>query len=406
MALVKAAVSGNPRFFLGTDTAPHATGGEGVVLRERRACTRRTRRWSSTRGVRARGRARPARGFREPLRPGLLRPSAEHGARSRSRRRRGRCPRSYPFGAGDGGAAARRRAPRLALRGLRPARPARGLDGRAGAAPRPGVRADRARARAARSRRAGPRTRTSPRSPGASSPRAALPDALRAAARRSATRAARTTSCTSPRRGEVETRPENWHDLFNALAWIAFPQAKAAINAQHAAMLEEGGEEEARRRSPERDALTLFDEGGVVVASSSPALLRAHPSTSSGRSSSGTAARSSTRKVRFLAFGHSLFEKALDPFVGIVAKTVFVPVDDLFAMLPPEAQVARGRRAPRARTSPTARAFASPQGHGADAGARHPGLASRHRARVLLRRRRRTSAARPAVTRRARPKRA
>ncbi len=74
--------------------------------------------------------------------------------------------------------------------------------------------------------------------------------------------------------GEVETRPENWHDLFNALAWIAFPKAKAAINAQHAAMLAEGGEEEARRRSPARDALTLFDEGGVAVASSSPAMLR------------------------------------------------------------------------------------------------------------------------------------
>src|SRR5205085_787218 len=73
--------------------------------------------------------------------------------------------------------------------------------------------------------------------------------------------------------GEVETRA-NWHDLFNALAWIAYPRAKARINAQHAAILEEGGDAEARKRGPERDALTLFDEGGVVVASSSPALLR------------------------------------------------------------------------------------------------------------------------------------
>jgi hypothetical protein len=140
--------------------------------------------------------------------------------------------------------------------------------------------------------------------------------------------------------GEVETRPENWHDLFNALAWIAFPKAKAAINAQHAAMLAEGGEEEARRRNPARDALTLFDEGGVVVASSSPALLRLIVDFEwkelfwHRRGELGS-------KVRFLAFGHSLFEKMLDPFVGIVAKTVFVPVDDFYPMLPPEAQVAR-----------------------------------------------------------------
>ena len=69
--------------------------------------------------------------------------------------------------------------------------------------------------------------------------------------------------------GEVETR-ENWHDLFNALAWITYPKSKARINAQHAAILEEGGEAEARKRSPERDALTLFDEGGVIVACSTP----------------------------------------------------------------------------------------------------------------------------------------
>ena len=104
--------------------------------------------------------------------------------------------------------------------------------------------------------------------------------------------------------GEVETRAENWHDLFNALAWIAFPRAKAAINAQHAAILEERGEAEARRRSPERDALTVFDEGGVVVASSSPDTVRASSSISSGRSSSGTAARELEATTRFLAFGH------------------------------------------------------------------------------------------------------
>ena len=35
--------------------------------------------------------------------------------------------------------------------------------------------------------------------------------------------------------GQVQTRPDNKHDLFNALAWLAFPQTKARINAMHAA---------------------------------------------------------------------------------------------------------------------------------------------------------------------------
>jgi hypothetical protein len=139
--------------------------------------------------------------------------------------------------------------------------------------------------------------------------------------------------------GEVETRAANWHDLFNALAWVAFPKAKAAINAQHAAMLAEGGEVEARRRSPERDALTLFDEGGVVVAATSPALLRLIVDFE-WKELFWRRRAELAQKVRFLAFGHSLLEKMLDPFAGIVAKTVFVPVSDFFMMLPPESQVA------------------------------------------------------------------
>jgi hypothetical protein len=139
--------------------------------------------------------------------------------------------------------------------------------------------------------------------------------------------------------GEVETRAENWHDLFNALAWIAYPKAKAAINAQHAAILGERGEEEAKHRGPERDALTLFDEGGVVVASSSPEMLRLIVNFEwkelfwRRRADLGA-------KVRFMAIGHALFEKAIDPHIGMVAKTVFVPVNDFFTMLPGESQVA------------------------------------------------------------------
>jgi len=140
--------------------------------------------------------------------------------------------------------------------------------------------------------------------------------------------------------GEVETRPENWHDLFNALAWIAFPRAKAAITAQHAAILEERGDAEARRRGPERDALTVFDEGGVVVASSSPAMLRLIVDFE-WKDLFWRRRAELESTTRFLAFGHALHEKFLDPFIGMVAKTVFMPVDAGFASLDVAAQVAR-----------------------------------------------------------------
>ena len=128
--------------------------------------------------------------------------------------------------------------------------------------------------------------------------------------------------------GEVETRPDNWHDLFNALAWITYPRSKAAINAQHAAILEERGEAEAKRRGPERDALTLFDEGGVAVISSDPSffdLIRDFE----WKRLFWERRDDLARHVRFLGFGHALFETSLDPHIGMVAKTVFIPVDAL-----------------------------------------------------------------------------
>src|SRR5512146_1753018 len=67
-------------------------------------------------------------------------------------------------------------------------------------------------------------------------------------------------------KGEVPTRADNWHDLLNALVWLTFPMAKAAINARHYLALTDGRNEESRsERGAVRDTNTLLDESGVVV---------------------------------------------------------------------------------------------------------------------------------------------
>jgi hypothetical protein len=139
--------------------------------------------------------------------------------------------------------------------------------------------------------------------------------------------------------GEVQTRPENRHDLFNALVWIAFPRAKAMINDQHARILEERGEPEARRRSPERDALTLFDEGGVIVASSSPRVAELIHGFE-WKELFWHRRAELQRTTRCFVFGHACYEQALDPDIGMVAKTVIVEVPGDFTLVTPPRQVA------------------------------------------------------------------
>ena len=64
-ALVEAATSGNPKFFLGTDSAPHARDTKEAALRLRRHLHRARRARALRRGVRGGRRARQARGLRQ-----------------------------------------------------------------------------------------------------------------------------------------------------------------------------------------------------------------------------------------------------------------------------------------------------------------------------------------------------
>jgi Protein of unknown function (DUF3025) len=126
--------------------------------------------------------------------------------------------------------------------------------------------------------------------------------------------------------GEIPTR-NNWHDLFNALQWLTFPQMKSAISMMHAHLLNTGGAEEARARSTPRDVLTMFDESGVIVASANSTLLqlirefRWHDLFVVRR-------EDVMRDMRIVLVGHGLMEKALTPFIGMTGKAMLLNVDE------------------------------------------------------------------------------
>ena len=131
-------------------------------------------------------------------------------------------------------------------------------------------------------------------------------------------------------RGEVETRAGNWHDAFNALTWLAWPRAKAALNAVHFRHALADGS----RRGAARDLATLFDEGGAVIACSDPALaalvreFRWKEAFCERRA--GVLAR-----MRCYLFGHALLDKARAPYKAMTAHALIFPVpEDFFSQAP------------------------------------------------------------------------
>lgn len=120
--------------------------------------------------------------------------------------------------------------------------------------------------------------------------------------------------------GRVRSRPGNLHDLFNALAWLAFPRTKALINALHAEEIpREGG-----RRGRRRDLLTLLDEGGVIV-SCDDAELVALMRSFQWKALFWERRAEVRRKMRLAVLGHATLEQALEPWPGIACKAIVVP---------------------------------------------------------------------------------
>lgn len=130
-------------------------------------------------------------------------------------------------------------------------------------------------------------------------------------------------------RGEVETRPQCWHDAFHALAWLAFPRTKARINALHVA---DGAAASPNRRSALRDFLTLLDESGIVVASKRPDLLDLLRGFR-WRALFAEHRQAVREAMDFVIFGHALHERALSMHHGTTGKGVLLAVGaDYFAL--------------------------------------------------------------------------
>lgn len=141
-------------------------------------------------------------------------------------------------------------------------------------------------------------------------------------------------------RGEVPTRANNWHDLLNALVWMTFPRAKAAINARHYDALTGESALGQTGRGAVRDVNTLFDESGVIVVYADDnvglaELLRDFKwKELFWQRREQVIPQSSQQGMGFYLFGHGLYEKALQPYVGMTGQGLLLAVEPAFFSWP------------------------------------------------------------------------
>lgn len=131
--------------------------------------------------------------------------------------------------------------------------------------------------------------------------------------------------------GAMTVRENDWHDAFNALVWLAFPALKAALNARHVAAMQVVPQGAPRGRV--RDAATLFDESGVIVAHNAPRLAEAlidqrwHEVFIARRGEA-------MRCMRFVVFGHAVYDKLRAPHHGMCGKVLPVQLEQWQLSLP------------------------------------------------------------------------
>ena len=125
--------------------------------------------------------------------------------------------------------------------------------------------------------------------------------------------------------GSIPTR-NNYHDFFNGLIWLNFPQTKLTFNALHAKDISEHGV--TATRTSLRNALTLFDENGGVVVSSDYSLLQALQQFNWQDALYHTRGlwQADTPQAAFFPVGHALLEKLMTPRKNITSHTLLLHV--------------------------------------------------------------------------------
>ncbi len=125
---------------------------------------------------------------------------------------------------------------------------------------------------------------------------------------------------------KVPTRCDNWHDFFNALIWMLFPQSKQALNRLHIDDISQHGLSPRTRR---RNHITHFDECGVILAYEDEQDIQALAEHQWQDSFIAQRPRWG-QQIDAFCFGHANLEMLLNPFTGLTGKWLGVKVEATF----------------------------------------------------------------------------
>lgn len=146
--------------------------------------------------------------------------------------------------------------------------------------------------------------------------------------------------------GEIQTRKNNWHDFFQFLTWLTFPETKVMINSIHIPLVRERIElddadntSNKGQRSSLENMLSLFDEGGVVILSSDESLLD-HIRHFEWKQLFWKRRDDLRPNMRCVTFGHAMYEKGLKPYIGMTANAILLHVDQSVIDLQSDTQLA------------------------------------------------------------------
>lgn len=131
-------------------------------------------------------------------------------------------------------------------------------------------------------------------------------------------------------RRNVCTRKENWHDFFNNVTWILYPKTKWAIIQR--IYQENADKPPTQARTQRQNLLAHFDECGMIFCSDRPSLFHEVKTHAWKKLFFETADLKAHAWP--LIFGHGLFEKAKNPYIGMTGKCFFLEVTTPFFALP------------------------------------------------------------------------